>query len=261
MHNLDKPIIAIDFDGTIVEQGPNNYILDIFEFLPNAEEVLKYLQNRVYLILWTCRQGKELQKALKFLKENEITFDSINENLEALDFDTSNKIYADLYLDDKNGDGKDIDWLKFKKRVEKIMEQHKVKAVAAKIINKVSVFQRDRSRLRYKIKKRDVDKPFSNLKKDMEKAEGNIRDLWDKMQGTLQIDLKNNNRDSTEIEEFGNKVKRIVTKEGLPDNLNSVRWLDEKLKDITNHKWIIPMNSFNPGSRITIRAFNMGIKK
>lgn len=61
-------IIAVDFDGTIIEAGcfPN-----LGPALPHAFEVLKKLQEKGHqLILWTCRGGKYLDAAVEFCKEN-----------------------------------------------------------------------------------------------------------------------------------------------------------------------------------------------
>jgi len=115
---VKKPILAIDFDGTIVEQGPDNYKLTDFELMPNAKKVLKDLYKKTYLILWTCRQGKELENAKKFLKKNGIEFHKINENVDTLDFKTSDKIYYDYCIDDKNYDTK-INWLEIEKNINK----------------------------------------------------------------------------------------------------------------------------------------------
>ena len=42
----DRLILAIDFDGTIIKSGPDNYKLLDFELMPNAETVLKDLYNK-----------------------------------------------------------------------------------------------------------------------------------------------------------------------------------------------------------------------
>ena len=67
----DKLIIAVDFDGTIVEDAyPGIGDPMIFAF-----ETLKKLQEDGHrLILWTYRHGKHLQDAVEFCKENDIEF-------------------------------------------------------------------------------------------------------------------------------------------------------------------------------------------
>lgn len=95
-------IYAVDFDGTLSinaewpEIGePNN---NLFEFLSKQKE------EGASLILWTCRNGKNLEAAVNWCMEQGLVFDTINENLpeliEAYGGDTR-KINADYYMDDK----------------------------------------------------------------------------------------------------------------------------------------------------------------
>lgn len=94
-------IIAIDFDGTIVE----NRYPEIGNLRPGAAEAIKQLRKDGYvLILWTCRTGLELGRAVKFCSENGIRFDGINQNLrsEIVKYGgDSRKIGADIYIDDR----------------------------------------------------------------------------------------------------------------------------------------------------------------
>lgn len=56
------------------------------------------------MILWTCRNGKDLEVAVEFCEGVGLKFDTVNENLpeliEAYGGDTR-KINADIYFDDK----------------------------------------------------------------------------------------------------------------------------------------------------------------
>lgn len=101
MNFLDKLIIAVDFDGTIVEDAfPKVGKARIFAF-----ETLKKLQEDGHrLILWTYRSGVKLDEAVKFCEDNGITFYAINKSFpeEQFDYTKSRKIYADLYIDDRN---------------------------------------------------------------------------------------------------------------------------------------------------------------
>lgn len=110
--------IGIDFDGTIVE----NKFPQIGELLPNAKETIKKFKEAGYtLVLWTCRTDENLREAEKFLEDNEIEFDYINENPEELKTLYGNdprKIGVDVFIDDRNmqlgaGDTP-IDWLLIK---------------------------------------------------------------------------------------------------------------------------------------------------
>jgi hydroxymethylpyrimidine pyrophosphatase-like HAD family hydrolase len=94
-------VIAVDFDGTIVEHR----YPDIGKAIPNSLKVLKRLKAEGHiLILWTYRSGDELNEAIKYCKKNGVEFYAVNNNSKDEVFDTScsRKIYADLYIDDRN---------------------------------------------------------------------------------------------------------------------------------------------------------------
>lgn len=97
----DKLIIAIDFDGTIVEDAyPNIGKPQIFAF-----ETIKRLQNDGHrLILWTYRSGKKLDDAVEFCKENGVEFYAVNQSFpnEVYEGKESRKIAADIFIDDRN---------------------------------------------------------------------------------------------------------------------------------------------------------------
>lgn len=94
-------IIAVDFDGTIVEHAyPAIGKEMIFAF-----DTLKALQKKGHkLILWTYRAGKELEEAIAFCKAKGIEFYAVNRNFpeEEVTGDTPRKIQADVYIDDRN---------------------------------------------------------------------------------------------------------------------------------------------------------------
>ena len=93
--------IAVDFDGTIVEhQYPEIGKEKLFAF-----QTLKELEKKgARLILWTFRNGKELEDAVEYCRQNGIEFYAVNRNYpeELFDATISRKIDADLYIDDKN---------------------------------------------------------------------------------------------------------------------------------------------------------------
>jgi hydroxymethylpyrimidine pyrophosphatase-like HAD family hydrolase len=107
-----KKIIAIDFDGTLVKECDKAYLVTEFELMPNAKEVINWMYDKFYIILWTCRNEKFLQNAMDFLNKNGIVFHTVNKNADFLDFETSPKIYADVYID--NRAMCEINWLKIK---------------------------------------------------------------------------------------------------------------------------------------------------
>lgn len=89
-------IIAIDFDGTIVE---HKYPA-IGAPIKGAIETIKELQARGHkIILWTMRSGRELENAVIYLQENGITPWGVNRNPEQ-DWSDSPKAYAQIYIDD-----------------------------------------------------------------------------------------------------------------------------------------------------------------
>lgn len=97
-------IIAVDFDGTIVEDAyPAVGKPKLFAF-----DTLKKLQNEGHrLILWTYRSGKKLEEAVKFCESNGISFYAVNASYqdEEFDYETSRKIHADIFIDDRNVGG------------------------------------------------------------------------------------------------------------------------------------------------------------
>ena len=98
-------IIAVDFDGTIVEHRyPAIGRERLFAF-----ETLKALQKDHHqLILWTYRSGKELEEAVEFCRKNGVEFYAVNKNYPEEEFDEktmSRKIQADIYIDDRNVGG------------------------------------------------------------------------------------------------------------------------------------------------------------
>ncbi len=101
MNFHDKLIIAIDFDGTIVEDRyPDIGKPRLFAF-----ETLRKLQEDGHrLILWTYRSGTTLKEAVAFCNKNGIEFYAVNKSYEEEKFDDtkSRKIYADLFIDDRN---------------------------------------------------------------------------------------------------------------------------------------------------------------
>jgi hydroxymethylpyrimidine pyrophosphatase-like HAD family hydrolase len=101
MNFQDKLVIAIDFDGTIVEDAyPKVGKPRIFAF----ETMTRLQQDGHRIILWTYRSGSKLDEAVAFCKENGITFYAINQSFpeEKYDNSVSRKIYADIYIDDRN---------------------------------------------------------------------------------------------------------------------------------------------------------------
>lgn len=94
-------IIAVDFDGTIVEDR----FPQIGKPMRFAFESLKTLQNHGHeLVLWTVREGHRLDEAVAFCEKNGITFYAVNKSYpeeEKYGRGVSRKIQADLFIDDR----------------------------------------------------------------------------------------------------------------------------------------------------------------
>ena len=96
-------VIAVDFDGTIVEhQYPS-----IGKELPFAIETLKKLASEGHrLILWTVREGKYLDDAVEFCRSHGLEFYAINRDYPEEKYENNHhftrKLKADLWIDDRN---------------------------------------------------------------------------------------------------------------------------------------------------------------
>ena len=95
-------LIAVDFDGTIVEHR----YPEIGKELPFAISTLKRLQEeRHRLVLWTVREGKLLDEAVEFCRQRGLEFYAVNANFpeeEAKPGAACRKLKADLFIDDRN---------------------------------------------------------------------------------------------------------------------------------------------------------------
>ncbi len=95
--------IAVDFDGTIVTHA----YPEIGKPIPFAIESLKKLQQEDHhlLILWSCREGKLLDDAVKYCHDKGLDFYAVNTNFPdepVEDGMTARKLTADLFIDDRN---------------------------------------------------------------------------------------------------------------------------------------------------------------
>ncbi|MBR3114748.1 MAG: hypothetical protein IKH47_03105 [Bacteroidaceae bacterium] len=98
-------LIAVDFDGTIVEHKYPK----IGREIPFATDTLKRLiQDGHRLILWTIRYGTTLQEAVDWCKERGVEFWSVNSDFAEQDVakeERSPKVKCDMYIDDRNVGG------------------------------------------------------------------------------------------------------------------------------------------------------------
>jgi len=99
-------IIAVDFDGTIVE---HRYPA-IGKERPFATETLKKLiKDGHRLILWTVREGRLLDEAVAFCRERGVEFYAVNRDYPEEEKEHnkhySRKLKADVWIDDRNVGG------------------------------------------------------------------------------------------------------------------------------------------------------------
>ena len=123
MSILRPKIIAVDFDGTIDngrwDPDPENCFYKINN---KAIDVLtRFQKSGGIVILWTCRSGRFLKDAVIECKKRGLTFDAINTNhtsvYEWADTFNSPKIFAEMYIDDRNQFPSGVDW----KEIDKIL--------------------------------------------------------------------------------------------------------------------------------------------
>ena len=99
---MDKKIIAVDFDGTIVVSD----FPHIGEIKQNVVDMMRIWKQQGHtVVVWTCRTEEHLDDAIVFLAKNNIPYDAINTNHNSPyggNGGTFRKVYADVYLDDKS---------------------------------------------------------------------------------------------------------------------------------------------------------------
>ena len=104
--------MAVDFDDTL-----------FYTDYPNIEEpnmvminlCKKWKASGRVVILWTCREGKELEEAVEACRSYGLEFDAVNDNLESGKQQWGNnprKIFADYYIDDRAVSATNIEKLK-----------------------------------------------------------------------------------------------------------------------------------------------------
>lgn len=99
-------VIAVDFDGTIVEHR----YPEIGKEIPMAISALKRLQAEGHiLVLWSVREGSRLEEAVEFCRSRGLEFYAVNanhpEDSVAEDDIKARKLSADIFIDDRNVGG------------------------------------------------------------------------------------------------------------------------------------------------------------
>ena len=111
-------IVAVDFDDTLSNAHFDKDVkLCTYDFNLTAINILKEFQARGgKVILWTCRDGEHVDHALKALQKR-VKFrpDYVNNNTKEImeafgDEKSGKKVYADLYIDDRNTLDRQVNW-------------------------------------------------------------------------------------------------------------------------------------------------------
>lgn len=90
-------IIAYDYDSTVFDYGDKGRKFnDVISLLQKCKMV------GAKFIVFTCCGEEKYESIKKYLINNNIPFDKINENIEGLDFG-GRKIYYNILLDDRAG--------------------------------------------------------------------------------------------------------------------------------------------------------------
>ena len=99
-------IIAVDFDGTIVEHK----YPEIGQEVPFAIDTLKMLiKDQHRLILWSVREGSLLDEAVEWCRARGVEFYAVNKDYSEEEKEKNNhfsrKLKADFFIDDRNVGG------------------------------------------------------------------------------------------------------------------------------------------------------------
>ena len=92
-----KLIVAYDFDDTVCPSDNRPECRQIIELLRECKK------QGCYMIVFTCRPYEEYDFVRKFLDDNDIPYDMINDNDPEVKLSTSRKIFYNIFLDDRCG--------------------------------------------------------------------------------------------------------------------------------------------------------------
>lgn len=95
--NLAGPIVAVDFDGTVVQHR----YPELGDDIAYAVDGLNMLHEcGCRIVLWTMRDKQELQDAIDWYAHHGVPLWGHNTNPEQQHWTSSPKAYAQLYIDD-----------------------------------------------------------------------------------------------------------------------------------------------------------------
>ena len=129
-------IVAIDFDGTIVEgEYPT-----IKNLMPDALECITELAKDNYIIINTCRSNEHLLTAINYLLEEGIPFHRVNDNHPGQTKfynNNSRKIFAPVYVDESNVFGFK-GWKEVTKEIQRMSSDKKTELFSEVILGKIA---------------------------------------------------------------------------------------------------------------------------
>lgn len=101
IHIVPRLSLAVDFDGTLFKEGA--YPVPGLPIEKNINLCKRWRELDLVLILYTAREGQNLDIALTACQEQGLEFDYVNENLPwAIEqWGDHRKVVADFYLDDR----------------------------------------------------------------------------------------------------------------------------------------------------------------
>ncbi|MEG1311996.1 MAG: hypothetical protein RR942_01195 [Romboutsia sp.] len=92
-----KLIVAVDFDDTLYDFHNKGRSYD------DVIGLLRGLKEHVYIIIYTASKKERYPEIKRYLKENQIPFDTINENIKDINVPKGGKLYYNILLDDRAG--------------------------------------------------------------------------------------------------------------------------------------------------------------
>lgn len=92
-----KLIIAYDFDGTVHDFHKKGHT-----YTKTIALIRRCREIGAHLIVYTCRPKEQHDEVIKYLNENDIPFDKVNEDMDFITFG-GGKIYYNHLLDDRAG--------------------------------------------------------------------------------------------------------------------------------------------------------------
>lgn len=94
--NHGKLIVAVDFDSTI-------YPYHVDDDCSYVQDLVRRLKPYSHIIIFTASPESRFDFITEYCKDNDIPFDYVNENVDAMKHNEGRKIYYNIILDDRGG--------------------------------------------------------------------------------------------------------------------------------------------------------------